>query len=40
MRDRREFVMRPVVLQLCELSIDGIIVGEGTELFDFVEKAL
>ena len=35
MRDRREFVMRPVVLQLCELSIDGIIVGEGTELFDF-----
>jgi dihydrofolate reductase len=35
MRDGREFAMRPVVLQICELSIDGIIVGEGTELFDY-----
>ena len=27
--------MRPVVLQVFELSIDGIIAGEGTEFFDF-----
>ena len=27
--------MRPVVLQVTELSVDGIIVGEGSDLFDF-----
>lgn len=27
--------MRPVVLHVSELSVDGIIVGEGSELFDF-----
>ena len=35
MRDRQGFAMRPVVLQVFELSLDGIICEEDTEFYDY-----